>query len=434
MEKIIEVNGVSKAYKLYKKKSDRLKEAIFVQKKQYYTPFYALNNISFDVDKGETIGIIGSNGSGKSTLLKILTGVTAPTDGEVTVRGHVSALLELGAGFNMEYTGLENIDLQCKLAEVKKEELIERKQQIIDFAEISDYISQPVKNYSSGMFARLAFSVAISVSPDILIVDEALSVGDIFFQNKCFKKFEELRNAGVTILMVSHDLNTIRRMCSRVLWIENGNQMDFGNTNEVCNKYFNEQVYRLNAYNHSFAEAVQNKKTSLIDKVDKVEVVPRITPNNDSMFSEEACILSVYVMDDKEQIIKNAVPSNDYSVVVISKFNKKMDNVIVGYVLKNSKGVAVLGDNTFISSEGEGISVEKGAIIKTVFRFNMPRIRGGMYEISPAIAIGTQKRHVNLTWINGAADLYVEKEEYEPFELRTNSQIVNYVLGDVIIK
>ena len=433
LDKVIDVNNVSKEYKLYSKKSDRLKEAVFKLKRQYYIPFYALRGISFDVEKCETIGIIGSNGSGKSTLLKIITGVTTPSQGEVFVEGRVSALLELGAGFNMEYTGIENIELQCKLAGVSKEEMPGRKQKIIDFAEINEYINQPVKNYSSGMFARLAFAVAISVDPDILIVDEALSVGDVFFQNKCFRKFEELKRLGTTILLISHDLNTVRKMCNRVLWIEKGEQIAFGEANEVCDKYFNEQITRLSEYNRSFAENIELIDNPLTSSEGKVEEVPAISPNNDSIFSDEAAILSVYVVDDSQRIVKNIIPNKHYSVVVISKYYKKMSNVIVGFVMKNSKGVSILGSNTFIDSGGNGINVDRDVILKSSFEFLMPQIQGGAYEISPAVAIGTQKKHVNLTWVNGVCDLNVERGEYELFELRVDAQIRNEVLKDVII-
>lgn len=212
----IKVSGISKIYKLYGKSIDKVKEAFSLTRKKRYEEFYALNQISFEVYKGETFGIVGTNGSGKSTLLKIITGVVKPNSGTIHIDGKVSALLELGAGFNPEYTGMENIYLNGTTMGYSREEMKRKVPTILDFADIGDFISQPVKNYSSGMFARLAFAVAINVEPDILIVDEALSVGDVFFQNKCFKKFEELRSQGITILFVSHDIGSVKQMCSRV--------------------------------------------------------------------------------------------------------------------------------------------------------------------------------------------------------------------------
>ena len=197
----IKVDKVSKVYRLYDRQRDRLKDALNLTKKQCYREHFALDKLDFEIKKGETVGIIGTNGSGKSTILKIITGVLNPTDGEVTVDGRISALLELGAGFNMEYTGIENVYLNGTMIGFTKEEIDERLQDILDFADIGDFVNQPVKTYSSGMFVRLAFAVAINIDPEILIVDEALSVGDVFFQSKCYHKFEEFKKMGKTILL-----------------------------------------------------------------------------------------------------------------------------------------------------------------------------------------------------------------------------------------
>ena len=205
-EVAIRVDDVSKLYKLYDKPSDRLKESLGLTRKKLYKEHYALHNVSFDVKRGETVGIIGTNGSGKSTILKIITGVLNPSGGHVEIDGRISALLELGAGFNMEYTGIENIYLNGTMIGFSREEIDAKMQDILDFADIGDFVHQPVKTYSSGMFVRLAFAVAINIDPEILIVDEALSVGDVFFQAKCYKKFEDFKKMGKTILFVSHDL------------------------------------------------------------------------------------------------------------------------------------------------------------------------------------------------------------------------------------
>ena len=221
-EYAVDIKHLSKVYKLYNKPSDRVLEAFGIGGKKRSKTFEALNDVSFNVKIGETVGIIGTNGAGKSTLLKIITGVLQPSMGEVKIKGKVSALLELGAGFNDEYSGIDNIYLNGRMMGYTKKEMDQKLAGIIEFADIGDFIKQPVKTYSSGMFARLAFAVAINVEPDILIIDEALSVGDIFFQNKCFKKFDELKRKGVTILFVSHDIGSVRQMCSRVLWLDHG--------------------------------------------------------------------------------------------------------------------------------------------------------------------------------------------------------------------
>ena len=210
----ISVQEVTKVYKLYDRPIDRLKESMSLTHKSYHKDFFALDKLSFDVKKGETVGIIGTNGSGKSTILKIITGVLSPTTGTVEVDGNISALLELGAGFNSDYTGIENIYMNGTMMGFTREQMDAKMQDILDFADIGDFVNQPVKTYSSGMFVRLAFALAINVEPEILIVDEALSVGDVFFQAKCYRRMEEMMKNGTTIPMVSHDMGSIIKSCS----------------------------------------------------------------------------------------------------------------------------------------------------------------------------------------------------------------------------
>ena len=235
--KKVVIDNVSKIYKMYNSPTDRLKEAFSLSRRTYHTEFFALSNIGFEVDEGEIVGIMGRNGAGKSTLLKIITGVLTPSSGNVTISGRISSLLELGAGFNMEYSGMDNIFFYGILMGLSKQEITQKLDDIIEFAEIGDYIQQPVKTYSSGMFARLAFSCAINVEPEVLIVDEILSVGDIRFQAKCFKKFKEFKQKGVTILYVGHDISTMRTFCDRCIWLNNGRIVDIGEPTYISAKY-----------------------------------------------------------------------------------------------------------------------------------------------------------------------------------------------------
>lgn len=237
MSTAIRVENVTKIYKMYDDPKDRFREAFGNGKKKYYNEFYALKNVSFEIGKGEIVGIVGRNGSGKSTILKILTGVLNPSQGNVEIQGKISALLELGAGFNMEYTGMKNIYLNATMMRVSHEEIEKRIPDILAFADIGDYINQPVKTYSSGMFVRLAFAVAINVDPEILIVDEALAVGDTRFQLKCMNKFLEFVDQGKTIVFVSHDVNSIKRFCNRAIWMNQGTVIQDGNTDEVTDRY-----------------------------------------------------------------------------------------------------------------------------------------------------------------------------------------------------
>ena len=232
----IRVNDLVKVYKLYNKPSDRLKEAFGLAKNKH-KEHYALNGVDLTIHQGETVGIIGTNGSGKSTILKIITGVLSPTAGDVEVNGRISALLELGAGFNMEYNGIENIYLNGTMIGFSEKEIDAKLQDILDFADIGDYVYQPCKTYSSGMFVRLAFAVAINIEPEILIVDEALSVGDVFFQAKCYHKFEEFKKMGKTIVFVSHDLSSISKYCDRVILLNKGNKLGEGSPKEMIDAY-----------------------------------------------------------------------------------------------------------------------------------------------------------------------------------------------------
>ena len=233
----ITVKDVTKVYRLYYKPIDRLKESLSLTHKSYHKDFYALNGLSFNVEKGQTVGIIGTNGSGKSTILKIITGVLTPTTGQVDVEGKISALLELGAGFNMDYTGIENIYMNGTMMGYSRKEMDEKLQDILDFADIGDFVYQPVKTYSSGMFVRLAFALNINVEPEILIVDEALSVGDVFFQAKCYRKMEEIKQRGTTILMVTHDMGSIIKYCDKVVLLNKGEFIAEGEPGHMVDLY-----------------------------------------------------------------------------------------------------------------------------------------------------------------------------------------------------
>lgn len=234
---VIDVRDVTKVYRLYDRQRDRLWESLGLDRKKQYKEKYALNHVDLQVRRGETVGLIGTNGSGKSTMLKLITGVLTPTSGSITVNGRISALLELGAGFNMEYTGIENVYLNGAMIGFSREEIDQRLDDIVKFADIGDYINQPVKSYSSGMFVRLAFAVAINIDPEILIVDEALSVGDVFFQSKCYRKFEEFKREGKTILFVSHDLSAITRYCDRAVLLNQGDKVYEGTPKEAIDIY-----------------------------------------------------------------------------------------------------------------------------------------------------------------------------------------------------
>jgi ABC-type polysaccharide/polyol phosphate transport system ATPase subunit len=424
MEKrAINIKGLKKKYKLYSNKQDRLKETLSISKKIYHKDFLALDDISFDVVKGETVGIIGTNGSGKSTLLKIITGVLSPTEGEVFVDGKISALLELGTGFNQEYTGIENIYLNGRMMGYSKKEMEKRVPQIIDFADIGEFINQPVKTYSSGMFARLAFAVAINVEPDILIVDEALSVGDLFFQNKCFKKFDELRDKGVTILFVSHDISSVRQMCSRVLWIEKGVQKIFDNSDKVCDLYMDMKRIGMNELLDHY-----DKNSEGIKGIESNEnkIIPKISFKKSELMSDEFEIISGYFQDNYGNVTTKLVVDEEFTTHVFVKFNIDMSNIIIGFVLENSKGIPLYDINNYINQQ-QGVYGKKGEILEIVYKYKMPRLMKGMYIVSIAIAQGTQEKHVMKTWLHGTNEIEIVNTGYNSSYIEIPSDIdVNY--------
>ncbi|MBS5800263.1 MAG: ABC transporter ATP-binding protein [Clostridiales bacterium] len=273
MDEIIRINNVSKAYRMYENPADRVKEVFSVKKKSYHRDFFALKNINISIKKGENIGIIGKNGCGKSTLLKIITGILQPSQGSVKVEGRISAILELGAGFNPEYTGIENIYTNGMIMGFSRKQMEEKVNDIIQFADLGDFINQPVKTYSSGMYARLAFSVAINIEPDILIVDEALSVGDMGFQHKCMNKMKELIDTGVTVIFVSHDTFAIKSLCQRCIYLKDGEVLADGNAIQVTDLYLMDTRKKIYTAEEKEIEAANKTATEEIEAdLPKIEV------------------------------------------------------------------------------------------------------------------------------------------------------------------
>lgn len=378
MDSVIEIKNISKIYNLYNKPSDRLKEALFARQSRH-TEFAALKNVSFNVNKGEILGIIGKNGSGKSTILKIITSVLTPTSGECIVKGKIAALLELGAGFNMEYTGIENIYLNGQMIGFSKEEMDKKLQDIIDFADIGEHIYQPVKTYSSGMFARLAFSVAISVDPDILIVDEALSVGDVFFQNKCYRRFEEFRERGKTILFVTHDMGSVIRYCNRCVLLNAGKKVAEGKPQEMVDLYKRIMVGQWNENEESSDEAssiqTSNVKNDQLWK-DQISTNPDIEVYGDG----RADIIDFGIFSDTGDIGNNVYKGDYYSVKMKVRINEDNLNPIFAFKLRDIKGTELTGTNTMLE-DIDTSQCKKGDIVTITFR-QKQYLQPGQYLVS----------------------------------------------------
>lgn len=367
---VISVKDVSKVYKMFKKPAERVIDALHLMPWKKVPEHHALHDVSFDVYQGETIGIIGTNGSGKSTILKIITGVLHQTKGEVNVNGRISALLELGAGFNREYTGIENIYLNGTMIGFSKEEIDAKLQDILDFADIGDFVYQPVKTYSSGMFIRLAFAVAINIEPEILIVDEALAVGDVFFQAKCYRKFDEFKKMGKTILFVSHDLSSISKYCDRVVLLNKGVKLGEGKPKEMIDIY--KQVL-VGQYEEDKQEA---QKESEGKDVSGVSDNPELLEYG----SKKAEITECYITDDKGRKTTAIIKGSPFTIHMKVAFAERVQAPIFAFTIKNVKGTEITGTNSMFEKAFME-AVDKDVCKEVTFTQTM-NLQGGDYLLS----------------------------------------------------
>ncbi|RKW40094.1 MAG: ABC transporter ATP-binding protein [Lachnospiraceae bacterium] len=387
----ISVQDVTKIYRLYDKPIDRLLEAMSITKKTYHKKFFALDKISFEIEKGTTVGIIGTNGSGKSTILKIITGVLNPSSGSVEVDGNISALLELGAGFNMDYTGIENIYMNGTMMGFSREEMEKKLPEILEFADIGDFVHQPVKTYSSGMFVRLAFALAINVEPEILIVDEALSVGDVFFQAKCYKKMEEIRQKGTTILMVTHDMGSVIKYCDKVILLNRGSFVAEGKAGEIVDLY-----KKILANRFEIEEEVEEDKLPVEAKVantgklmkESLSINPSVTEYGDG----RAKIYDLGLIDSKGEISNLLIKGEEFTIKERIRFFADIKQPIFTYTIKDKKGTELSGTNTmFELTDIE--EVHAGDSYDVEFRQKM-NLQGGEYLISMSCTGFENGQHV----------------------------------------
>lgn len=363
----ISVENVSKVYKLFTKPADRVMDALHLAPWKKVPEHHALKDVSFEVQQGEMVGIIGTNGSGKSTILKIITGVLHPTCGEVKVNGRISALLELGAGFNREYTGIENIYLNGTMIGFTKEEIDAKLQDILDFADIGDFVYQPVKTYSSGMFVRLAFAVAINIEPEILIVDEALAVGDVFFQAKCYRKFDEFKKLGKTILFVSHDLSSIVKYCDRVVLLNKGTKLGEGKAKEMIDVYKQVLVGQYEEDGQTGGETTAN-----IDQGASSELL--------EYGSRKAEITECFITDNKGKRTNALIKGEPFTIHMKATFAERVQAPIFAFTIKNAKGTEITGTNTMFEKAFMD-AVDKGVTKEVTFSQNMD-LQGGDYLLS----------------------------------------------------
>ncbi|KVE35304.1 ABC transporter ATP-binding protein [Burkholderia sp. TSV86] len=445
---VIRASRVAKGFRSYDLPANRLKQAAFgaasrvlpgasreyarAKAASYGSVFWALNDVSFTVAKGETVGIIGRNGSGKSTLLQIVCQTLNPSRGSIETVGRVAALLELGSGFDLEYTGRENVYLNAQLHGLTRRQVDERLDKIIEFADIGEFIDQPVKTYSSGMFVRLAFAVIAHVDADILVVDEALAVGDTFFNQKCLRYMDQFRKRG-TILFVSHDTSTVKKLCSRVIWIDKGEVRLEGDPDEVCEAYLDAYFDTASTVQDDGAcsapkrvalaapvDAARDTRLSTINRTpyrNDIEIL-RFEPHAASFGSGAARIVDVRFVDRENRPLSWAVGGEDVTLRVSAFVNEDVRSPIIGFFFNDHLGQSLFGENTYLTYRDKRASCGAGDTLVASFSFAMPVLPVGEYSVNVAIADGTQQDHVQLHWIHDALPIRVH-----------SSSVANYLLA-----
>lgn len=381
----ITAEGISKVYHLFDAPIDRLKETLHPFRKKYHTDFYALDNISFSIAKGETIGIVGKNGSGKSTLLKIICGVTCPTSGMLRINGKISALLELGAGFNLELSGLENVYFNAAIMGHSRSIVEDKLEEILDFADIGDFIHQPVKNYSSGMFVRLAFSIATAVEPDILIVDEALSVGDMFFQAKCISRMQEMIRSGVTLLFVSHDLAAVKSLCQKSLLINQGRLLAYEKSDSIVERYFGMRVQKM--------QGVELGDVTTNQRSEQAEPHHAFSPNG--VFLERSSVQRI--LNGKVRFVNVQLLNTNMVEVEVISYGEELilrmaieaiddvTQVVFGYHIRDKNGVEIIYSDCLVE-EIPPLALNSSERRIIDWRFTA-ELGAGNYNISTVLSI-----------------------------------------------
>jgi lipopolysaccharide transport system ATP-binding protein len=420
----VEFSLVSKSYSIYAAPSDRLKELATFNRRRLHTDYWALRDVTFEVPRGETFCIVGENGSGKSTLLQICAGILEPTTGTADVNGRVAALLELGSGFNPEFSGRDNVHLNGAILGLSSKEMDRRFPEIEGFAEIGAFIDQPVKTYSTGMIVRLAFAVAIHLDPEILLVDEALSVGDIYFRQRCMRKVHELRARGTTILFVSHSTADVKALGDRAMWLERGRVMSLGRTDLVVSKYLAAMAMKDDQY------VARERTVHLHEPHPAPPEVVREIPNVDHRFGDRrAEILGIAIYDDSSSKAGSLRPNSTIVVRISIEAKANLDRPIVGFMFRNNLGVDFAGTNT--AREGSHLpSMAAGEICTVDFHIELPDLYASMFSFSPAIADGTLDRYAMCDWIDNAVVLPMEPGQqpiygqfHFPCRVEVNSKI-----------
>lgn len=413
---VITATNISKSFNLYRSPFDRFKRLFKPNNLPADNLFLALKNINLEIRRGETVGIIGKNGSGKSTLLQIICGTLSPTSGTINVHGRIAALLELGAGFNPEFSGRENVYLNAALYGLSRAETDARLADIIAFADIGDFVDQPVKTYSSGMFVRLAFAVVAHVDADILIVDEALAVGDAFFVQKCMRFLRKFKEKG-TILFVSHDTGAVVNLCDRAAWLDHGELKMLGPAKYVSEAYLAEsqEAVSQHQWNKNIkptSASIATRKVSTVDQRQQylnyskyrndIEVFEFSPDTTEGHGTGKVVIADVRIENEHRERLSHVVGGETVCLIIQFHAKQYVENLIVGFFLKDRLGQMLFGDNTIISFIDKPMSLQAGGIAEVTFSFQMPILPKGSYSIAAAIGSGTQHDHIPHHWLHDA--------------------------------
>lgn len=424
-ELALSVQGLGKCYHIYDKPQHRLLQGLFRGRRKFHRDFWALREVSFEVRRGETIGVVGRNGSGKSTLLQLVCGTLTPSEGRVRTRGRIGALLELGSGFNPEFTGRENVRLNASILGLDESRIDERFASIAAFADIGDFIEQPVKTYSSGMLVRLAFAVVAHMDADVLIIDEALAVGDALFTQKCMRFLHEFRQRG-TIFFVSHDTGAVLNLCDRAMWLSEGRMVRFGDAKSVVEGYVRWNMEQLQGTTQRNLAAVvpapaDSASAGAITEGGQADVAlpqgsggPQETPSagvpvplEDEGFGRGGAVIEHAGLHQNGQRVNAVRGGERVTLRIAARARTPLLSPILGFHLKDRLGQVLWGDNSFLSTAGAPLALESGDAIVAEFEFVMPHLRSGEYVFDVAFAEGTQAAHVQHHWVYDALVVHV---------------------------
>lgn len=411
----IKVENLSKCYHIYDQPRDRLMQMLTRGRKKYYREFWALTDVSFEIKKGETFGIVGRNGSGKSTLLQMICGTLNPTAGTIQTNGRVAALLELGSGFNPEFTGRENVYLNASVLGLTNKEIDQRFDKIAEFADIGDFIEQPIKTYSSGMVVRLAFAVIAHVDADILVIDEALAVGDTVFTQKCMRCIREFKQKG-TLLFVSHDQNAVSNLCDEVLWLSSGIAVDKGPTAEILTKYHSDNLAKIQSeiqvQTINGSKQIEKKIVTSDTFFSTLESNKIFSQKKNSAGAGKAVISSATFINNYGEVIKTFEGGEIVKLCLLIDAKQDISGLLVGFTIKDRLGQKIIEENNSTFVKSKSISVKKGTSVVSTFEFKMPFLKAGKYSIDLAVAEGQQEIHVQQMWIYDAIQIeFLNKDE-----------------------